>query len=190
MGKPTLFIDTGHGAQDRGNVTTAFVEAEELRQFTTSMEAWARSTGKVVNRAGGIVFVNRGLALADSIRHIQDDWKADGGDLCVDVHLDYNAGTSGALVIVDQTANMRVLAEKLLAMWCAATGLKNRGVHDSKVAARNWRKWNDYGFTAAPFPGWIFEAGCLNSPGDMAVCRQRYYQALAMELLWEVWSER
>jgi N-acetylmuramoyl-L-alanine amidase len=186
MGKPTLFLAAGHGGTDKGNTTTAYVERDELIVIVDHMVKWLSGYG-VPTGVGGYVKIDHSHALSGEIAAITG-WKPDGADLALDVHLDYRTGSSGALVIVDQTPIARRFAERWLPRWCARTGIKNNGIHDSIDWATRQRGWSDMGFCAPRWPGAILELGCLNAPHDMSIVRNDQMRYLCAQLVWETWE--
>ena len=190
MGTSTLFIAAGHGGRDAGNTATGQVERDELLAFAGGIRRWCRAM-RIVHGLGGVVFLDDGLDLAGEVAAMRA-WKASArdGDLAVDLHLDYRANDTrgGALVLYDETAYTRGWAETWLERWCTATGIRSNGVHRSTDAARGWRGWPDFGFTAPAWPGVIVELGCLNSPADLAIVRNPFWQAFAAQLLVDTWK--
>lgn len=190
MGKATLFIAAGHGGRDAGNVATGHVERDELVAFVGGMRRWFAAT-RTAPGLGGVVMLDDHLDLRGEVAEI-GRWRpmARDGDLAVDVHLDYRANErGGALVVYDESAYGRQWAETWLERWCAATGIRSAGVHRSTEAARRWRGWSDYGFTAPAWPGAIVELGCINHAADLAIVRDPFWQAFAAHLLVATWKE-
>jgi N-acetylmuramoyl-L-alanine amidase len=189
VGKATLFIAAGHGGNDRGNTATGHVERDELIAFTGGMRRWYDALG-VRQGLGGVVFLDDKLDLGGEVAAMKP-WRASerDGDLAVNIYLDYRARDTrgGALVLYDETTSARTWAEAWLRRWCAATGIRSNGVHRSTDAARAWRGWPDYGWTAPAWPGVIVELGCLNSPADLAVVRNPFWHAFAAQMVLDVW---
>lgn len=186
MGKPTLFIAAGHGGTDKGNTTTRFCEADELIVIVDHMTKWLDNYG-ISSGVGGYVQIDHTHALQGEIGAI-NAWKPDGGDLAIDVHLDYRNGSSGALVIVDESEIGMKWSKLFLDRWCNRSGIKNNGIHDSKVWATTQRGWTDMGFCRPRWPGVILELGCLNSNHDMSIVKNDLMRYVAAQFMWEAWQ--
>jgi hypothetical protein len=189
VGVPTLFLAAGHGGSDKGNTAAGFIEAEETIKIVESIRKWY-AFRRVPTGLGGCVFLNDSLDLVGQLGAL-GPWKLDAGDLAVDIHLDYKAGARGAMVIVDETTLAQRFGQVFLAEWCRATGIPTAGVgiFDSKLAAKQWRSWSDYGWCAPRWPGVIVELGRMNAGDDMAIVRNPVYQVMAGEIIWHAWQQ-
>lgn len=189
MGKQTLFIAAGHGGDDKGNTTTGLVERDLVIDVVNMAWKWYQIAEELKREPGGVVVIDHQKALAGEIADI-NAWKPDSGDLALNVHLDYKAGSRGALCLVDREPRSVAWAKLFLERWCKLTKIPSRGVHDSQTVAPSWRGWSDFGFCAAPrFPGVIVELGCLNSAEDMAVIRDPVHQILFAHCAWQAWTK-
>jgi hypothetical protein len=191
MGKRTLFLAAGHGGNDRGNTSAGVNERDELITFTNGVKRWLDLTHTQIGGAGGVVILDHKLDLAGEIKEI-GRWtpSSTDGDLAINFHLDYRPKdmAGGALAIVDETPYARTFAEQFLRDWCLATGIRFNGVHYSKQAAAAWRGWDDYGFCRPTWPGLILELGCLSHAPDLAIVRDVMCQALAAQIIKDVWK--
>lgn len=189
MGAATLFLSAGHGGADRGNTAAGVVEADELISIVGGMRDWFRGYG-IPHQAGGAVFLPDRLDLGGQLRYL-GLWRPSeaDGDLALDLHLDYAASrpSGGAMIIVSRHPRAERFAERLLARWCAVTGIQNNGIHHGDVVAPKWRGWPNYAWTARRWPAAIVELGSLNNAADMATVRSPVRQALAAQMIWEAY---
>lgn len=191
MGKRTLFLAAGHGGSDPGNTAAGVIERDELIRFTDGVKRWLTLTHVQIGGAGGVVILDHALDLAGEVTAI-GRWRpsAADGDLAINFHLDYRPKdlVGGALGVVDETPYARTFADRFLRSWCLATGIRFNGVHASKAAAASWRGWDDFGFCRPAWPGLILELGCLSHPPDLVIVRDPLCQALAAQLIKDVWA--
>lgn len=191
MGRRTLFLAAGHGGKDKGNTSAGIVEADELIRFTAGVRGWF-SRNAIPDALGGAMFVPDSLDLVGQLQWVRF-WKpnAADGDLAIDFHLDYNANrpTGGALVIHNDHSVAQSFAERFLTGWCKRTSIKSNGVHLGRDVAMKWRGWDDFGWTARPWPAVIIELGSLNCHWDMVTIRDPLAQAVAARLVWETFAQ-
>jgi N-acetylmuramoyl-L-alanine amidase len=189
VGIPTLFLAAGHGDEDRGAKADGLREADLLIAFVGGMRE-ARAACGAPARLGGVVFLDDALDLAGELQALKA-WKptAQDRDLCIDFHLDFKPGTSGALVLYDEQPVSKRFAKLWQQRWCALTGIKDNGIHPAKASARAWRGWDDYGWTRPDWPGCIVELGCVNSAFDRMRIAQRVVRTSAMALAWQCYRE-
>lgn len=190
MSKSTLFLTAGHGGSDRGNTAVAgLVERDETIAIVSGMRAWFVAYG-IPSGVGGAVFLPDALDLAGQLQRLKL-WRLNeaDGDLALDFHLDYaaNRPSGGAMVIINRYASAQMFADRFLARWCAATGIRSNGIHYGDVVAPLWRGFTNFGHTAQPWPAAIVELGSLNNAGDMATVRNPVTQALAAQFVYEAW---
>lgn len=185
--KSTLFIAAGHGGRDMGASAHGYYEANIMIRFVRTMHQEAiRRQYKL--GLGGIVFLDESLDLLGQLGALKA-WSpnVEDGDLAFDLHMDFKPGTSGGLMLVDETDLARNVGRRVQTLWTDATGIKNNGIHDAKTSAVAWRGFSDFGWTRPAWPAGIWELGCINSIKDIRKVLDPKNAALAMNMLHTEW---